>query len=469
VIAPPLPRRLKVLLVNPGPEPAPGDRNIPMGLIALAATTRLEHDVKIRDWIYERFTDDEFIADIRSEQYDIVGFTSMTWQITTTYRLCAKVKKAFPDLPIILGGIHPTYMSQEAFDTGTVDYICSGEGEETFPEFLRVLFSGGDLSQVAGIVIKGNDGKAITTPKRLLVDLEALPEPARDLVPIKKFLDDGTLNPVYQDMGGVMFSRGCTANCDFCASPDFWRRKVRQRTADQVFAEMTAIQDKYGASAFGIHDDIFTVNRKFILEFCERIAPRRITWTCLARVDQIDEEKLLAMRKGGCVLVSYGVESGNQEVLNLEHKHQSLQRVKDTFALHHRLKVPVCALIIIGHPHENVAALQDTYNLIAELRPTWTICQYMSPYPGTALHYAGIAEREGTVLTWDWSKYVSQEYPVFVPKGLTPDDLIYWRNKILSLNPPDPHVVFNDWTSTYLWKASAPPAAANIVLPVSAG
>src|SRR5262249_35030694 len=114
VIAPALKRRLKVLLVNPGPEPAPGDRNIPMGLIALAATTRLEHDVRIRDWIYERFTDDAFIEDIRKERYDIVGFTSMTWQITTAYRLASRVKKAFPDLPVIMGGIHPTYLAQEA-------------------------------------------------------------------------------------------------------------------------------------------------------------------------------------------------------------------------------------------------------------------------------------------------------------------------------------------------------------------
>jgi radical SAM superfamily enzyme YgiQ (UPF0313 family) len=242
----------------------------------------------------------------------------MTWQITTAYRLAGKVKKAFPDLPIIMGGIHPTYLGQEAFDTGFVDYICEGEGEETFPEFLRVLFSGGDVSKVAGMALKGPDGKAVHTAKRAFVDLEALPHPARDLVPIKKHLADGSLNPVYQDMGGVMFSRGCTANCDFCASPDFWRRKVRQRTADQVYEEMTALQDAYGVYAFGIHDDIFTVNRKFIVEFCDRIAPRRITWTCLARVDQMDEEKLVAMRKGGCVLVSYGVESGNQQVLDLE-------------------------------------------------------------------------------------------------------------------------------------------------------
>jgi anaerobic magnesium-protoporphyrin IX monomethyl ester cyclase len=462
VIAPPLKRRLKVLLVNPGPEPAPGDRNIPMGLIALAATTRLEHDVRIRDWIYERFTDEEFAADVAKEDYDIVGFTSMTWQIKTAYRLAKAVKAARPNTPIIMGGIHPSYMAQECFDTGVVDYVCQGEGEATFPEFLRVLFSGGDVAKVEGIAYPDKDGKAISTPKRALVDLEALPEPARDLVPIKKFLDDGSPNPVFQDMGGVMFSRGCTANCDFCASPDFWRRKVRGRTTEQVLAEVTGIQDRFGVNAFGIHDDIFTVDRKFLFEFCDRVKPRRATWTCLARVDQMDEEKLLKMREAGCVLVSYGVESGNQDVLNFEHKHQTLDRVKKVFALHHKLKVPVCALIIIGHPRETVKALNDTYDLIAEIKPTWTICQFMSPYPGTALHYAGIAEREGTLTTRDWDKYVQQVHPVFVPHGLTPEILIEWRNRILALNPADPHVVFNDWTSTYLWKSSAPPPAESV-------
>src|SRR4029077_4283121 len=101
---------------------------------------------------------------------DIVGFTSMTWQITTAYRLAGKVKKAYPELPIIMGGIHPTYLAQQAFDSGSVDYICHGEGEETFPEFLRLMFSGGDLSKVAGMVIKGPDGKAVPTAKRPFVD-----------------------------------------------------------------------------------------------------------------------------------------------------------------------------------------------------------------------------------------------------------------------------------------------------------
>ena len=207
---------MKVLLVNPGPEPAPGDRNLPMGLMALAATTRLEHDVRIRDWIYERWSDDEFIQDIVDGDYDIVGFTSMTWQIQRAYDLCRQVKKACPDMPVILGGIHPCFMPQEAFDTGVVDFICNGEGEETFPELLRVHFSGGDVSRVQGLWIKGEDGQAVDTGKRPLVDMESLPEPARDLVPIQEFLADGEKNPMFVDMGGVMLSRGCSANCDFC-------------------------------------------------------------------------------------------------------------------------------------------------------------------------------------------------------------------------------------------------------------
>ena len=456
MIAPPLSRQLKVLLVNPGPEPAPGDRNLPMGLMALAATTRLEHDVRIRDWIYERWTDAEFLDDIRGGDYDIVGFTSMTWQIQRTYDLCAQIKAACPELPIILGGIHPSYMPQEAFDTGHVDFICNGEGEETFPEFLRVHFSDGDVSKVMGLTLKGEDGNAFHTPKRPLVDLKSLPEPARDLVPIPKFLEDGTKNPVYDDMGGVMFSRGCSANCDFCASPSFWRRKVRLRTTDQVVDEFIGIQDQYGVNAFGIHDDIFTVNKKFLFEFCDRVKSRRVTWTCLARVDQMDEEKLVAMKEAGCVLVSYGVESGNQEVLNKENKHQSLDKVRQIFAIHHKHKVPVCALIIIGHPHENEQALQDTYDLVAEIKPTWTLCQFMSPYPGTALHYGGIAAAAGKVLTWDWADYVHQDKPIFVPKDLNPEIMLAWREKIRSLNPPEPEVIFNEWTSTYLFKSQAP-------------
>jgi len=459
MIAPALTRRLKVLLVNPGPEPAPGDRNLPMGLLSLAAATRLEHDVRIRDWIYERFDDDEFIADILETGYDIVGFTSMTWQIHRSYELLGRIKEAAPDLPVIMGGIHPSYMPQECFDSGVVDFICNGEGEDTFKEFLRVHFSGGDVSKVRGMWIKDADGKAFNTGVRELVDLEALPYPARDLMPIPEKLEDGSPNPEFADMGGVMFSRGCSANCDFCASPDFWRRNVRFRTVDQMVAEVEEIVERYGVKAFGIHDDIFTANRKVLYEFCDRIKPLRVTFTCLARVDQMDEEKLLKMRESGCVLVSYGVESGNQDVLDTANKKQKLDRVRKIFGLHHQHKVPVCALLIIGHVGETEGALQDTHDLISEIKPTWALCQFMSPYPGTALHYKKIAENTGTVLTWDWKDYVHQDNPIYVPEGLTSELMLSWRDRIRNLNPPNPEVVLNEWTSTYLWKQSAPDSA----------
>lgn len=456
MIAPPLGRRLKVLLVNPGPEPAPGDRNLPMGLLALAATTRLEHDVRIRDWIYERWSDEEFLQDLVDGGYDVVGLTSMTWQIHRAYGLLAKIKAVRPDIVTIMGGIHPSYLPQEVFDTGHVDFICNGEGEATFVEFLRVHFGGGDVTKVKGMWLKDANGQAFKTPPRELVDLSKMPPPARDLMPIKPTLPDGTPNPAYSDMGGVMFSRGCSANCDFCASPTFWRRNVRFRTVDQMVGEVEEIQRTYGVTGFGIHDDIFTANRKVLYEFCERVKPLRITYTCLARVDQMDEEKLLRMRDSGCVLVSYGVESGNQEVLETEHKNQKIPRVKEIFALHHKHKVPVCALLIVGHVGETVAALRDTYDLIAEIKPTWALVQFMSPYPGTALHFNDIAKNTGTVRTWDWKDYVHQDKPIYVPKDLTPELMLEWRDRIRSLNPVDPAAVVNEWTSTYLWRQSAP-------------
>ena len=165
--------------------------------------------------------------------------------------------------------------------------------------------------------------------------------------------------------------------------------------------------------------------------------------TCLARVDQMDEEKLVAMKNAGCVMVSYGVESETRTSLDKENKHQSIDRVRKIFALHHKHKVPVVALIIIGHPHEDEAALKDTHDLIAEIRPTWTLCQFMSPYPGTALHYSGIAEREGHGPHLEVEGLRPPDNPIFVPRDLTPEKMLEWRDRIRSLNPPEPQVVFN--------------------------
>jgi len=130
--------------------------------------------------------------------------------------------------------------------------------------------------------------------------------------------------------------------------------------------------------------------------------------------------------------------------------------VREVFALHRALKVPVCALLIIGHVGETEAALQDTYDLIKEIKPPWALCQFMSPYPGTALYDNGIARLTGTVLTEDWSDYVQQDHPIYVPKDLTPELMLQWRDKIRSLNPADPEAILSEWTATYLWRQSSP-------------
>lgn len=448
----PLDRRLKIMLVHPGPEPAPGESNLPVGLLALAAALREDHDVKVRDWIYERWTDETLIAELVNDGYDIVGFTSMTWQVLRAYEIINAIKKAKPDLPVIMGGVHPTSMPQEVFDMSGTDFICAGEGEETFTELLHAHFSGNDVTRVEGLWLKDENGKAFSTGQRALLDVQELPEPARDMAPIPRTLEDGKVNPLIHDMGALMFSRGCWSDCDFCASPSFWRRKVRIRSVDQMIDELKGIIEEYGIMSFRIQDDIFTSRKKSLLEFCERVKPLKITYTCLARSDQMTEEKLLALRSSGCVLVSYGVESGNQEILKKENKKQDLDQVRAVFAMHHKFKVPVCALIIVGHVGETVQSLEDTYNIIKEIRPTWTLPQFMCPYPGSALHYEKIAENTGTISTTDYNDYVNMDYPIYIPKDLTPELMLEWREKIRSLNPENPMKIAEEWVSTYLHK-----------------
>jgi radical SAM superfamily enzyme YgiQ (UPF0313 family) len=453
---------VKALLINP---PSP-DLHCPLGLAYIAAVVRDEFPVKLVQleatvaqagdapsyFMYRQYhVQGVHVIErcIEKEGFNVIGLTGLTYQANFNYALARHLKAKYPWITVLYGGIHATFCYKEALASGAVDVVCVREGEYTFQDLLRSIRSGEkDWSRIDGIAYQDEQGQVQITPHRKVGDINELPFPAKDLIPIygyeRTIVDgpgaeaDGTTpakaNPygLYGILGEMLFSRGCPADCDFCGSPQFYLRKFRCRTPELIVAELKHCIENFGLKHFSIVDDVFTLNHKIMRVFCELVKPLKITWTCLARADHMDLEMIQLIKKAGCIMVSYGVESGSQRVLDQEHKNQDVDHVKDVFRWHREAGLPATALMIVGHAGETVADLKASYEYLRSLQPFAIVCQMMTPYPGTRL-FDEVAEKAGTILTKDWDEYIRTQEPIFLTNSLTREELLYWNQQIKSL------------------------------------
>jgi magnesium-protoporphyrin IX monomethyl ester (oxidative) cyclase len=444
----------RILLINPRTYPGESiniveDKHPPLGLAYLAAFIRSKgYPVDILDMPASNISDENISTYVKAKGYDIVGITGMTHQITNGCSLAKEIKRQNPQVKIIFGGVHATFCFDELLEGNRyIDFIIRGEGELTFLEFLKALERGeNNFHDIKGLAFFDKDTKRIiaTGDRDFIPDLDVLPLPARDLLPIHEYLRGETIfgNPMLE----IIASRGCPYGCIFCSSPEFWKRKVRFRSVDGVINEIEHLLSKYPARYFIFVDDGFTFRKDFLYSFCEKIIKNKlnIKWRCLARVDHVNREMLVLMKKAGCVKICYGVESGNQVILDFANKGISIGQVKRAFALTHDVGIATLALMIIGHPLETEKTILDSINLIREIRPFRYVFQCMCPYVGTKL-YNEIAANTGTILSKRWEDYRSTEAPMFIPHGLTAQAVIRYHDEFMLENLSFPHLLRRIW------------------------
>jgi radical SAM superfamily enzyme YgiQ (UPF0313 family) len=422
----------KLLLINP-PQPreelaneAFKDLNpiLPsLGLMYLAASVREAgyepeiYDAQVHDHSFE-----EAVEEIVKRESDLLGITCWTSNFQRVMHLCDALKKR-TRTPIVLGGPHVTMHAQECIDDASVDYIVQGEGEVTIVELLGALNRGaqgnlqGELEKVAGIGFK-HDGRGVLNVKRQQIqDLDTIPFPAWDLVPIHKYrpapMSYRTLPSV-----SVLCSRGCPFSCTFCDSIAIWTRKYRLRSVDNVLQEIWWLYENYGATDINFWDDLWGVNKKWALEFCRRLkaeGPPGVTWNCECRVDTVNPEMLRAMKDAGCWSIFYGLESMDQDCLDAINKNSSVQKIHDAIRWTKEVGIEVYTNFIVGLPNETPEKARAMLKEIKKLGLAWVKFTVLTPYPGTPLYDDIKAGKYGT-MTEEMSRMSGYE-ATFVPHG----------------------------------------------------
>ena len=390
---------MKVLLINP-PYPFEEAPSPPFGLMALAAFLEAQGiEVKIEDYIVNRFTPQR-ASDVMSQfAPDVVGSTGVTMNIKKALSIIKVYKELDKDIVTVLGGPHVTFDADAILHNYPfVDVIVRGEGEATFHEFLQHLHSISAYGAIKGISYRDKDNDIVHNPIREFIpDINILPFPARHLAELSKYRALGF--PI-----NMMTSRGCPFNCIFCVGSKMVGRKVRyfetHRVVDE-FEQLAAMKFKQ----INVVDDLFTSNKSRCIEVCNEIKRRGIyhPWTAFARVDTVNEELLTYMRDAGCTMLCFGIESGNQEILDKVKKKITLEKCQKAVEACRKVGISPMTSYILGLPGETEETMKKTIQFAKELSDNYGF-HVLAPFPGTEVRemkdYYGIE-----ILTDDWDLY----------------------------------------------------------------
>lgn len=370
----------------------------PLGLCYIAAVLEeAGHEVKILDCPTYKQTQEDVLKEMEAFKPNIVGLATVTILIDRAIEITKAIKQSFPETIVVIGGPHPTQMPEETLrDTGC-DMVIKGEAEYIFRDIAKDPKPFLEKKIVEGITVR---------------DLNEFPIPARHLLDMKKYNSLPNNYRVSENVFQMMTTRGCPYTCTFCASAN---GKYRQRSVENVIEEIKHLKEKYNVQEIAFWDDIFTMNKKWVLDFCEALEKNnlKIAWSCESRLDLINEEIVTAMAKAGCWNMFFGIESGNQEMLDNIKKKTTLEMIRKGVAMVKKAGIEVRGSFILGLPGETPEMGRKTIDFAIELDPDYAQFSIATPFPGTELW--NTADKWGA-LTKNFKDYHIFA-PVFLVKG----------------------------------------------------
>lgn len=409
---------MKVLLINPPPRTPdrPSFLVPPLGLAYLAAVLEKNKiPVEILDANALRLSWRQFHKIVKQKRPEIIGYTGMTPIIDTTFK-AAKISRPFTKHQI-LGGPHATTTGQAVFQkTADFDFVIVGEAEITFLKLVKALLNKKSLSDLPGLVTKDK----VNPRGQLIKDLDSLPFPSRHLLPQHLYRYNLVRDYPFTTM---VTSRGCPFQCLFCDKAVFGY-SYRKHSAEHVLAEIEEVVKKFHVRTIIFFDDLFTFDKDRIIKICQGIIKRnlKLDWKAEARVDTVDIKMLKMMKKAGCSVLGFGIESANQKSLDFLGKKTTLPQIKKALRMTRKAGIRTLGYFILGIPGETYKESQKTIELSLKLCD-FAAFSVLIPYPGTKLY--SLALEKGWIRGTDAQNPFDQDLkkPALVSPGWTADDL----------------------------------------------
>ncbi|MBN2208303.1 MAG: radical SAM protein [Candidatus Coatesbacteria bacterium] len=405
-------------------------------LLIAAALENQQHQVQVIDAEAEELGDRSLVRAIASFGPDLIGVYANLILIRHVLRTVHSLKQAFPEVPLIAGGPCVTSIPEALLAHSSFDYGVIGEGEATIVELTNAIEGRSDLESVRGIVFK-REGQIVRTPDRPNeANLDSLPMPAWRHVRFELYRDIIVGN---RRFANVLLNRGCPYHCLFCDPKSKLGQRPRFRSIDSIVEELAYLRSRFGVENVYFNDDTFTLNREQILGFCERLLSDGldISWECRTRVDLVDYELLSMMRRAGCEMIGFGVESGDNGVLRSLRKGITIEQTQDAFEACKRAGVDTLAYFMVGGPVETRETARRTVKFASRIEPTYIVPAQCRVFPpGTDL--VRIAVERGLIFADHWEQRVWRDpgcvAPCFVTGEMSRPLAVLYLARLHALN-----------------------------------
>ncbi len=358
----------------------------PMDLMYMAAVAEqlkkpFTYEAKIVDYSLIQDSHNQLKADLKQYSPDYIVINVASTTIENDLSILNTIKEILPNVIIIAKGAHFLTSNMDIlYKYKNLDLIIVGEVEETLKEILQ----GKKYERIKGLCYRDGFVAKYTGNRPFIQDLDKLPFPARHLVNnnIFKRPDNNQVQAI------IKVSRGCPHHCFFCLSTPLSGSKVRTRSVENIVEEIKECVEKYKITNFIFWSDIFNQDREWTLDLCEKIidSDLKITWSANTRADTADEEMVEFMYDAGCRLVSIGVESGSQFILDKIGKKITLDQIKKTVKMFKNFKIKVYNYFIIGLPWDTEETIEETIDFAIRLNSDFVSFYTATPLPGTRFY-----------------------------------------------------------------------------------
>lgn len=330
----------------------------------------------------------------------MVGITFYTSEYQEVFSLARRFKAIDPKVKVVVGGIHPTFFTEEIFADKNcpIDFAIIGEGEVTNLELVQAIKAGQtDYSQIKGIAyIDQTTGKFHKTPlRRLEPDLDKISFPAYNLVDMEYYTNASpyAIRGVFLRSTHVLGGRGCPSQCTFCVSKKLRQYSgggafVRMRSPQSLVNEIKFLKKHYAIDSFFFMDDLFTLNKNNVIDFCRRLRDEevKILWGCASKVSTLDENVIRAMAQAGCIQIEFGVERASDPALRLLKKGITVKKILEIYRLCHKYKIRTYTNMLVNVPGETRRDLADILKMLEILKSELVSINIFIPHPGTEIY-----------------------------------------------------------------------------------
>ncbi|MDD5556347.1 MAG: radical SAM protein [bacterium] len=397
-----------------------GNYKLPINLCNLAAMCRERgHVPRILDLNVSRPAPGELRAEIARFDPRWIGITAFTMDINSASRLARSIKDAFPRIAIIIGGVHLSSLPERTMcENPQFDYGVVGEGELTLVELLEAgIHDAAKAATIPGIIFRHDGSLSRTAPRGLIDNLDTLPFPAYDLVEDMDAYQPSIHRRSNSKSMMVITSRGCPMGCTFCDRTVLGRR-YRSHSVPYVIDLMKHLRDRYAIRHFDIEDENMGLNAQWLHHFCDRLANELpgITWACSMRADLVTDDKLKGMRAAGCRNITFGIESGSQEMLDNYKKRLKVETIRTAVGLVKKNSIGMSGSFILGGAGETEKTMRESIKFLRTIDLDYFYLWYLAPVPGSEV--AGDLDRHGQIASRNWDDYSGQKI-VFIPRGLS--------------------------------------------------